>query len=210
MTLRVAYGGVPHLFQEREFTAASFAEAVNHFVSIGEAVAVRELQGLGSHYSGSNFMRGSLVNDQIGWLCSNERVGWMCRVLFEPKDAEPLRPPRFGGLLLPDHTMPLKSWPRYPVALSGTTYFVLSEGLSMSGIPEDPGAYIEYCLTNGVFRTGKVTVPTRLQALADAVVLRNSKAWAAIKWKDSGENWSYTMNERWIWDFIQGQAERIR
>jgi len=199
LTLQVAYGGVPRLFQEREFTAASFAEAVNHFVALGEDAAVQELRGLTTN----------TVADFQREFSLNERVGWMCRVLFEAK-AESLRAPRFGALRLPHHTMPDRSWPLYPVALSGSSYFVLSEGYSLGGVPEDPKAYIQYCQQTGVFRKKPVTVPTKTQALADASDLRQSAAWQAIKWNDSGENWSYTMDESWAWDFIQKQAESIR
>lgn len=199
LTLQAACGGVPRLFQEKEFTAGSFAEAVNHFVALGEEAAVQELRGLSTN-GFFDFKREFSVN---------ERVGWMCRVLFEPK-AQGLRAPRFGGLRLPYHTMPEQNWPLYPVALSGSTYFVLSEGYSLGGMPEDPKAYIQYCRQTGVFRKKPVEVPTKTQALSDASALRQSTAWRAIKWKDSGENWSYTMDEGWTWEFIQKQAESIR
>ncbi len=199
LTLQVACAAVPRLFQERDFTTASFADAVNHFITLGEDASVRELRGLATD-SITDFKRGFSVN---------ERIGWMCRVLFEAK-TESLRPPRYGALSLPYHTMPDKSWPLYPVALSGSTYFVLSEGYSLGGRAEDPKAYIEYCHQTGVFRKKPITVPTKTQALADASALRQSAAWQAIKWKDSGENWSYTMDEEWTWKFIQKQAEDIR
>jgi len=199
LTLQVTCGGVPRLFQESEFTAASFADAVNHFVALGQDTAVQELQGLATD-SPTDIKRGFSVN---------ERIGWMCRVLFEAK-SESLRPPLFGALSLPDHTMPSKSWPLYPVAISGSSYFVLSEGYMLGGRAEDPKAYIEYCRKAGVFRTKLVVVPTRSQALTDVAALRQSPAWQAIKWDDRGENWSYTMSEAWTWKFIQRQAEDIR
>lgn len=83
----------------------------------------------------------------------------------------------------------------------------MSEGYLLAGVPEDPRAYIDYCRTNGVFRKTKVTVPTKTQALKDAAALRKSKAWTDIKWTDSGQNWSYTMDEGWAWEFIQKQAD---
>jgi len=200
LALQVACGAVPRLFQERDFTAASFADAVNHFITLGEDAAVQELRGLATD-SITDFKRGFSVN---------ERIGWMCRVLFEAK-TESLRPPRYGALSLPYHnTMPDTSWPLYPVALSGSTYFVLSEGYSLGGKAEDPKAYIEYCRESGVFRKKSVTVPAKAQALRDAAALRQSAAWKVIKWTDSGTNWSYTMHEGSVWDFIQKQAESIR
>lgn len=166
LTLQVACGAVPRLFQERDFTAASFADAVNYFITLGEDATVQELRGLATD-SITDFKRGFSVN---------ERIGWMCRVLFVAK-TESLRPPRYGALSLPYHTMPDKSWPIYPVALSGSTYFVLSEGYSLGGRAEDPKAYIEYCRESGVFRKKPVTVPAKAQALTDAAALRRSAAW---------------------------------
>ena len=52
----------------------------------------------------------------------------MCRVLFEPKGQDSLRQPMYGALDLPWNSMPLTKWPLYPVALSGSSYFVLSDG----------------------------------------------------------------------------------
>lgn len=198
LMLGVACGAVPQLFQEKEFTGASFAEAVNYFISLGEDAAVVELQGLAAN---------KITYSKHGFNV-NERIGWMCRVLFEAK-TESLRPPRFGGLRLPYNTMSENSWPLFPVALSGSTYFVLSEGYSLAGVPEDSKAYIEYCRRNGIFREKPIAVPTKAQALTDAAALRQSPAWKAIKWKDSGENWSYTMDEGSAWEFIQKQAESI-
>jgi hypothetical protein len=200
MSLQASSGAAPQLFREKAFTAASFAAAVNHFVSVGEDAAVQELPGLALDDS-ADLQRG---------FSANERIGWMCRVLFEPKGKDPLRPPAFGGLNLPYHTMPDKNWPLYPVALSGSSCFVLSEGYELDGHAEDPTHYIDYSRQAGVFRKKPVTVPTKTQALKDAASLRQSAAWKAIKWKDQGENWSYMMDEEWTWKFIQNQAESIR
>jgi len=194
----------PQLFLQKTFTAASFAEAANHFVNLGEGAAVRQLRGLALDQRKD-------LTEHDGWSV-NERIGWMCRVLFEEKTNTFIRPPGFGELSLPWNTMPLTSWPLYPVALSGSTYFVLSEGYSLNGIAEDPKDYIQYCRTNGVFRKTILVVPTREIAMKDVAALRQSKAWTSIKWNDSGENgnWSYHMSEDWAWAFIQQQAESIR
>lgn len=201
-TLRFCYGATPKLFQQKDFTAASFTEAANHFVGLGEDAAVRYLRRL------SLDDRKDFAEHRGEWSV-NERIGWMCRVLFEPKDAEPIRQPFFGALSLPYHTMPSSRWPRFPVALSGSTYLVLGEGYIVCGFREDPKDYIEHCRKNGVFRTTKIAVPTRAQALQDVAALRKSKAWNDIKWTDKGDHWSYSMNEDWAWKFIQKQAESI-
>jgi hypothetical protein len=109
--------------------------------------------------------------------------------------------------------MPLMTWPLYPVASFGKSYFVLSEGYFDSyigtGRPEDPKAYLTYCRTEGKFRKEEIPIPTKDQALKDAAELRKSDAWKAIKWKDSGPGFSYTFSEKETWSFIKGQAEAI-
>jgi hypothetical protein len=105
--------------------------------------------------------------------------------------------------------MPLKSWPLYPVASAGASYFILGEGYTLDGRAENLVSYIDDCRASGVFRKTKVAVPARRQALQDADLLRRSEAWKSIKWKDSGRNWSYTLHEDQVWKFIQRQAEEI-
>jgi hypothetical protein len=188
----------PPLFQNRNFTAGSFAETVNHFVVLGEDAAIQELRNLTLEK----------INDSQSSLDVHQRIGWVCRVLFEGK-TKSLRPPGLGQPHLPFNTMPSHNWPLYPVALSGLTYFVLCEGYFLAGVAEDPSHYIEFCQKEGVFRNELVYLPTRSRALADAAALRRSAAWRAIKWKDSGQGWSYTHDEEHTWTFIQKQADGI-
>jgi hypothetical protein len=195
--LRSAHGNPPRLFSERSFNAATLAEAVNHYVALGEEAAVKELLSLGQ------------PDDTLGSIDVNERIGWVCRILFEPKGDAPLRPPMFGGLSLPCRTMPLTRWPLYPVVLSGSSYFVLSEGYMLAGEAEPLMNYIGYCRREGVFRSAKIVVPTRRQVLADAALLRGAQAWKDLKWQDSGPNWSYHLSEEGTWKFIQSQAEEV-
>jgi hypothetical protein len=182
----------PSLFREKPFTAVTFAEAVNHFVTIGETAAVKELHELASRESTG-----------LNWR--NERIGWMCRVLFEAKGSEPLRPPRFGKWAWLPEEMPAKNWPLCPVARSGPTFFVLSEGYILFGVAEDTNAYIDYCRANGTFRKIPVTVPSRAQALDDAAALRRSDAWKAIPWRTE----SHFISEEGVWKSIQDQADTI-
>ena len=95
------------------------------------------------------------------------------------------------------------------MVLSGSTYFVLSEGYMLAGEPENPTKYLDYCRDSGKFRKGAVPIPSRDQALKDLEALRRSEAWRAIKWKDSGPGFSYTFNEEWVWKFIKAQAEEM-
>jgi hypothetical protein len=204
-------GQSPRFFQENAFTSASFAEAVNHFVRIGEAAAVKELNELAD---GTERTNGFSVK---------VRVGLICRVLFQPQGSEAIRPPAYGFLMelgsigLPP-TFPSSSWtnisrnwPLYPVALSGSTYFVLSERYSFEGAggPEDPMSYVAYCRKHGVFCKRKIQVPTRKEATKAAVALRLSGAWRAIKWTDREQGYSFHMNEDSVWSYIQNQAKGI-
>jgi hypothetical protein len=210
LALQTCDGEAPRFFREKAFTSASFAEAVNHFVGLGEAAAVKELNGLGEGA------------DMINGLSVKVRIGLLGRVLFQPRHGEPIRPPGYGFLLelgsigLPEvssssWTNVSKNWPLYPVALSGSTYFVLNEFYAFEGVgaPEDPMRYIEYCQKHGVFRRAKIRVPTRKEATRDAVALRLSGAWRAIKWADSGQGYSFHMNEDAVWSYIENQAKAI-
>jgi hypothetical protein len=189
----------PRLLREKSFTCATLAEAANHYIALGEDVGTKELEAHASDWSG----------DHRGGFSRNERLGWVCRIVFRPRGKEPLRCPHYGALSLPYHTMPLSKWPLYPVACSGSTYFVLDEGYMLGGEPEDPKDYLDYCRTEGKFRTERVPMPTRRQALKDVERLRQSAAWKAIKWTDSGEGFSYMFSEEDAWAFPRWQAEKI-
>ena len=115
----------------------------------------------------------------------------------------------YGALALPFNTMPLASWPFYTVAASGRSFFVLSEGYMLAGLPEDPKRYLVYCGAEGTFRKQRIPVPTSAEAQKDVFALRQSAAWKAIKWKDGGQGFSYAMQEESIWKFIKAQADSI-
>ncbi len=194
---------IPRLFLQREFSAADLAQAVNFFVALGEENAVSELTKLAPNYD-------SRFGEFNRSFNRTERVGWVCRILFVPKGKDPIRPPMYGGLMLPFETMPYTSWPLYPIAASGKTFFVLSEGYRLAGEPEEPTRYLAHCRAEGVFRKQPVPVPTQAEAQRDALTLRQSPVWKTIKWKDSGQGFSYTMSEELAWKFIQAQADTIR
>ncbi|WP_395742695.1 hypothetical protein [Prosthecobacter sp.] len=194
---------IPALFRKEEFNAATLAQAVNHFVDLGEADAAKELAALAPD-------RSSVHHDKLPLLNVALRVSWVCRILFEPRGKTPLRPPQYGRVQnLPWLSMPPEKWPLYPVVASGKSYFVLGASLEGSGIPEDPLRYLDYCRKAGRFRTTKVPVPDRAQAQADVILLRQSAAWQALRWTDKGPGISYGQREDWVWDFIQPQADGV-
>jgi hypothetical protein len=202
MTLGLCRADVPQLFTQRNFTSVTLVDAVNHFVGIGEDASVKELQEIISNEAADTnwiFSRGFSVD---------ERIGWVCRILFEPKDGSPLRPPDYGRLNLPQKFMPLDKWPLYPLALSGSTYFVLGENYTADSTPESAEHYIAYCENNGVFRKMPVQLSTKAQAMQDALALRQCKSWQSIKWDDD-HGFSYPLGERWTWGFMQNQIKSL-
>lgn len=189
----------PKLFLEKAFSCATLAEACNHFIDLGEAAAIKELKSLTMDD----------VPERALEFSTNERTSWVCRIMFLPKWKQPLRPPAFGGLGLPVKSMPLAKWPLFPVARSGLSYFVLGEGYVLRGRAEDPRKYIDYCVKNGDFRTERLTIPTRQQALKDVEEFRSSEAWKKIEWTHWGRGHYYSYSEAYTWEFMKEQAERI-
>jgi hypothetical protein len=202
LVMGVCHAEPPKLLTEKPFNSVTLAEAVNHYVAIGEAASIKELQQLAAQEESDKYFFSS------HGYCVGERIGWLCRILYEPRGNSPLRAPKFGVLTIPERTMPLEKWPLYPVVLSGSTYIVLNQSYTPKGVPEDVKHYIAYCKDSGVFRTNPVVVPTQEQAIQDAAAIRKSEAWLAIKWQDD-EGFSYPMGELWTWGFMENQAKRI-
>ena len=205
-TLPPGEGDTPALFRMREaaISPRMLAEAVNHFVAVGEQATIRELEALAAPPKSQDAAE---VHREIR---TRERIGWVCRILYQPKGGKPLRPPMYGAHHLPVKSMPLKDWPLYPVAASGSTYFILSEGYFLAGYPEHPLDYLDYCRREGRFRKDPIPLPTREQAMKDAARLRQSGAWKAIKWLDQGKGARNELVEDDTWQFIERQAEAIK
>ncbi|MBW8864092.1 MAG: hypothetical protein JF609_04045, partial [Verrucomicrobia bacterium] len=156
---KLCHAAPPKLFTEKAFNSASLAEAANYFIKIGENSAVNELNAIAT-----NDVQAAKLQFR-----ANERIGWVCRILFESKDGKSLRPPRYGALRLPWNSMPDKNWPLYPVAFSGSTYFVLSEGYMLGGVAENSTDYMRYCQAGGTFRKTPVEINKKKKAVKDAV-----------------------------------------
>lgn len=205
-----ASGEIPRLFTTPNFTSSDFAEAVNHFTNLGEVAAIQQLEELASEGDSYHIYR---TEGKEGFYYP-ERVGWMCRVLFAGKDGRSLRPPKFGTLdFLPPPDLMATNWPQFPIAKSGSTYFVLWEGyITVSGEKglEDAKTYIEYCQKNGVFRRHSVIVPTKRKALEDLAALKASDAWKSIKWTYNYNGSNYYIDERIVWRYIENQANYMR
>jgi len=203
MTLGIGRADVPKLFCEKAFTCATLADAANHFIGLGEDGAVKELEQL----SEIEADEAEQNNFNARGFSINERIGWVCRILFEPKNGAYIRAPKFGKLDIPEKYMPIAKWPLFPVVLSGSTYFVMSESYSDDNdTPEEPKHYIEYCQANGNFRKMPVKLADPAQVLQDAATLHNSAPWQDIQWLDDS-GYSYPMGDQWTWGFIQKQAK---
>jgi len=199
MTAGLCRAEIPKLFCQPEFNSVTLVDAANHFIAIGEQAAVKELEDIAAN---------DATNQTWMFSRGNERIGWMCRMIFEPKGRSPLRAPEYGRLCLPEKQMTLAKWPLFPVALSGSTYFILSEKYVTDQVPEDPKHYIEYCRANGRFRTTPIAMSTKEQAMKDAANLRQSDLWRSIKWEDE-MGASYPFGEQWNWANIQRQAKSM-
>jgi hypothetical protein len=166
----IRWAHLPRFFHESAFTCATYAEAVNLFVDLGEQDAVKELEMLASSKP-----QGCMPD------LMEFRMAAVCRILFEPK-SEPLRPPGFGCDFLQLHRLnPSEVWPSYPVVRSGASCFILSEGGIICGLPEPSICYLGYCRSNGVFRKDLLPIPCQTQALLDFDGFRQSGAWQATR-----------------------------
>jgi hypothetical protein len=202
MGVGIGQAEVPKLFTEKNFTSTTLAEAVNHFVAIGQDAAVKEMQELAAQKDANSdcFLGKGFSTD--------ERIGWVCRILFQANDGSSLRPPKYGYLSLPEKFMPADQWPLYPVVQSGSTYIVLCENYTAKGVPETAAHYIKYCVKNGAFRKIPVAVPTKEQALKDTLAFRQSDLWKKMKWEDA-DGISYLLGEQFTWAFLESQAKMI-
>jgi hypothetical protein len=177
------------LLGKGETDPAAFAEAVNHYVDLGEDAAVKELKKIGSVKTW----------DEEG---KARAAAFLCRVLYQPKKKEPLRPPSFG-VIFEIPPMDDAKWPLYPVIRSGDTHFILGWQYAIFGLPEPTVWYIDYRRANGTFLKEHIPVPTRAQASKDLDTLLRSDAWGSFKWAD------YRIKERAILKRLSDQVERI-
>jgi len=192
---QVCFAATPRLFTERAVSPERIAEAVNHFVELGEEAADAELRHL----------HATLKPDPTGWIDANERLLWVCRVLYDPKAGELIPMPALGAPPWPFRELPDGHWPQHPIARSGSSYFVLC-GHELDGVPEQLPGYLDGCRRRGTFRMKNVPVPTRDQTLEDAASLRRSQAWREMNWPQTPAG---APDDEWLRRFIEEQASAI-
>jgi len=165
---------LPGLFRDSEINCASFAEAVNHFVAMGQERAIESLRDLVAHKP-----QGTM------WDKLEYRTACVCRVLFEPKRGEA---PRLPGCIcwgiVPWTSMRSEKWPLLPVIQSGSSFFVIKQCGVFTGLMEPSTSYLCYCFAHGDFRQIPVPMPNRPQARQDLEALRESATWKAINWQE--------------------------
>ena len=135
------------------------------------------------------------------------KISWLCRLIFESVNDQPLRAPNFGGLDLPYKSMPLSSWPKYPLAVSDGCIFVLGANYTGSGQPELAEFYVDYCSKNGQIRKEPYKVPDKTEYQPALEALFKSERWQAIEWRHEEKNFKYFYDEAWVKSLIKTQIE---
>ena len=120
----------PIIFSQTDYDTAALASAVNHFVELGETVAVEHLKKIASQDFAS-----SKVDITF-------RVACVSRILWE-NDEVPIAAPRlgmYGGGISVDRNRPQGGniWPKYPVAKSGDSYFIVAVSYTHLTLPTTP------------------------------------------------------------------------
>ena len=163
---------VPDFLTSENFSSASLARAVNHYVAMGEAASVRELRKMGK-----------IAEEMDHWdLPLENRVFWLTRVLFEEK-AAPLRGPMLGWLfMLPREAHRSGSLPYFPLVEQDGVFFVLSGSYFLAGVAEQYENYVKYLQDEGSFRKTRLKVPSKERAMAALETLSKSKKWQAMGW----------------------------
>lgn len=145
----------------------------------------------------------------------NRNVCHLCRLLFTPTNSsEPLRPPLLGGLIaMPYESMDPTNWPDLPFVIFDDIPLSMSLGYASGGLPEMAESYLAYCKANGKFRTLRFAQPDAPGASNALHQVFSSPAWKALKWKDEGLGWRYTLDQtsakRELWQQIDNMANRV-
>ena len=206
-------GQIPPLLMGTSVGPDVLVNAANYYISIGETATIEELLA---------FEESATKRDLK--LDVHERIGWLCRILYTPKTSL-IRPPKFGVLVFPHRSMTLDDWPIFPLARSGDTFCVFTQGYVLGGKTEQIGCvvfgtepiertetisdYLKYCRQHGMFRTQQLNVPSRAEAVSDLTTLIESDLWKKIKWREDVPKLLYDYNGDWFGTSIIKQASTI-
>jgi hypothetical protein len=141
----------------------------------------------------------------------DQKICHLCRLVFMPKSStEILRAPMLGApFLLALHSMNASDWPHMPFAIVDDVPLSMTLGYTLAGRAERSEYYLAYCISNGVFRIKPFAGPTSNTASNALNKILKSPAWKALKWKDSGVGWSYTLSEDYAKEMLWKQIKNI-
>lgn len=140
----------------------------------------------------------------------NIQIAILSTLLWRNEETHPLRRMGLGGATnLPEHSMLEKDWPLFPLCFSEGVPFLLERSYIVAGHFEAGLDYLGYCRRNGIFRQQSYPIPTRDAAEQALAVLFASEKWRSLKWEDSGEGWSYKMDEDLVKTELQAQVRRM-
>jgi hypothetical protein len=177
------------------------AECANSLIQAGRDSAVDHLKELAGK-------KWESIEEQER---ANRSICFLCRLVFvEKSSSEFLRGPRLGALIgVPYESMSSETWPYLPFAITNEIPLSMTLGYSLGGFAERAGGYLNYCASNGVFRTTPYSLPTPTSASNALHQVMSSPAWRALKWKDSGLGWSYELDERYAKEMLWKQVDNI-
>src|ERR1017187_1962545 len=142
---------------------------------------------------------------------ANQNICLLSRLVFVASSpSASLRAPRLGALSgVPYESMSADAWPYLPFAITNEVPLSVTLGYNLGGFAERAVNYLTYCVSNGVFRTTPFPPPTPASASNALNQIFVSPAWKALKWKDSGLGWSYTLDEGYAKEMLWKQVENM-
>ena len=184
---------------------AAFARAVNRYVDLGEAATIKELSKAIARRAKLNARNPPKCEPP---LSTSTDLSAFCIVLWQPMKSRWPRIQGIGGLIeLPLGRFKAEDFPDYPLVKSGNTYFQFRSSIFSSGAPpETDDEYFPRCREHAAFRSQHIIVPTRAEALADVVQLRQSPEWTRL-WANKPR---YVPSEAIQYKLIEEEAKVTR
>lgn len=89
------------------------------------------------------------------------------------------------------HGLQPSEWPYFPFAIVDEVPLSMTDGYMLFGQAEPAQDYLDYCISNGVFRVRLYPAPTVFAASNALEKCFSSAAWHSLKWDDCGQNRSH-------------------
>ncbi len=97
----------------------------------------------------------------------------LCRLLFEARPGGEFRRPLIGDMHFVAGTS-YGDWPLAPIAIIDGVPITVMTGVMLAGLPEEPIAYVDYCLANCVWAKPAPTPATRASSVAPGCLTHRS------------------------------------